>query len=198
LQIIDDLRNQDKVLKESLDLYTGGSLNFLDSELTGKVTGILSTEITETTTKKAFADKALQVTTEEGEREGIHKEGEAHISLDDMKRFASYNADLSRIHGIDFTTVIITIKEPVIKFYKNKSLYFTPKIIALDKRDADNVLAEINEKLITGRKHEINLLEIVYLPLYKSKSGKTTSDLLDAVIKLTPKVANDKHTQQKL
>jgi len=75
--------NQDRVLKESLDLYNGGSLEFLDAELSGKVTDILSTEITETTTKKAFADKALKILTN-GVYEGVHKEWEADITNDDI------------------------------------------------------------------------------------------------------------------
>jgi hypothetical protein len=187
----------DKVLKESLDLYNGGSLGFLDAELSGKVTDILSTEFTETTTKKSFADKAFKVL-DNGVHEGVHKEWEADISLDDIKRFASSNVDLSRIHNIDFTTVIITAKKPSVTSYKNKSLNFTPKIIDLSARNADKVLAEIDRKIKDGKLDEINPLEVIYLPLYGSESGKTTPELLDTAIKLTPKVVDDKRKQQKL
>ncbi|MCL1877531.1 MAG: hypothetical protein FWF80_01600, partial [Defluviitaleaceae bacterium] len=82
--------------------------------------------------------------------------------------------------------------------YKNKSINFTPKIIDLSARDADAVLAEIDRKLKAGKKNEINLLEIIYVPLYGSKSGKKTPELFDIAIKLTPQVAKDKNTQQKL
>ena len=44
--------NQDKVLKESFSLFKGSSLEFLDEDLSGEVTEVLGTEITETTTKK--------------------------------------------------------------------------------------------------------------------------------------------------
>jgi hypothetical protein len=196
-RIVDMLHNQDKALKESLDLYNGGTLDFLDADLSGEITDILSTEYTETTTKKSYADKALKVRIN-GAYEGLHKEWEADISLDDLKRFGSLNMDLSRLHKIDFTTVIITAKKPSITSYENKSISFTPKIIDLSARDADVSLAEIESKLKAGKQYEINSLEIIYIPLYVSKSGKKTPELLDIVIKLTPQVAKDKKTQQKL
>ncbi|MCL2199448.1 MAG: hypothetical protein FWB80_11035 [Defluviitaleaceae bacterium] len=196
-RIVDMLHNQDKTLKESLDLYNGGTLDFLDDELSGEVTDILSTEFAETTTKKSYADKALKVRIN-GAYEGLHKEWEADISQDDLKRFGSSNMDLSRLHKIDFTTVIITAKKPSVTSYKNKSINFTPKIIDLSARDADVVLVEIDRKLKAGKKDEINLLEIIYLPLYGSKSGKKTPELFDMAIKLTPQVVEDKNKQQKL
>ena len=73
---IDTFQNQDKVLKESLDLFKGESLGFLDEEYVGEVTEILSTELTETTTKKAYADKALKLMN----NTGLHTEYEAHIT----------------------------------------------------------------------------------------------------------------------
>ena len=194
-RIVDTLHNQDKVFKESFSLFKGGSLEFLDAELKGEVTEILSTEITETTTKKSFGDNALKLSTDEG----IHSEWEVHLNKDDMKRFGSTNLDLSRMHKIDFTSVIITVKKPSVTEYKNSSISFTPKIICLKDRDADIVLAEIDKRLKAGEHESINILEIIYLPLYGSKSGKSTPELLDTAIKLTPKVIkNDKSKQQKL
>jgi hypothetical protein len=196
-RIVDMLHNQDKVLKESLDLYNGGTLDFLDIDLSGMITDILSTEVTETTTKKSYADKALKILVN-GVYEGLHQEWEAEISQKDLKRFGSSNLDLSRMHGIDFTTVIITAKKPSVTSYKNKSITFTPKIIDLSSRDADAVLAEIDRKIQAGEQDKINPLELVYLPLYGSKSGKTTPVLLDTAIKLTQKVVDDKNKQRKL
>jgi hypothetical protein len=130
---------------------------------------------------------------------GVHHEWEVQISEDDMKRFASYHIDLSRMHNIPFTTVIITTKKPGIKSYKSPSMTFTPVIVNLKDRDADKVLIEFDRKLKNGEHGLINLLEIIYLPLYGSLSGKSTPDLLDIAIKLTPQVVNDdKSKQQKL
>ena len=193
-RIVDKHTNQDKVWKESLSLFTGGSLEFLHEELSGEVTDILSTEITETTTKKAYSDNALKLST----NKGVHTEWEAHINEDDIIRFASYNIDLTRMHKIPFTTIIITTKNPSVTSYASPCLTFTPKIINLKERDADKVLVEIDRKLNAGEHGSINILEIIYLPLYGSESGKTTPELLDTAIKLTPKVSADKHTQHKL
>jgi len=194
---VDKHMNQDKVLKESLDLYNGASLEFLDSELSGEVTDILNTEFTETTTKKSIADKAFKVFNK-GVFEGIHKEWEVQISNDDIKRFASSNIDLSRMHRLDFTTVIITAKTPTITSYKNKSISFTPIIIDLSQREADTALAEIETKINEFIQNEINPLILVYLPLYGSKSGKTKSDLFGTAIKLTTQVTDEKNKQKKL
>jgi len=192
---VDSHHNQDKVLKESLSLFQGGSLDFLDEELSGEVTEVLSTEITETTTKKSYGDNALKLST----NKGVHSEWEAEISEADMERFASYHIDLTRIHGITFTTVIITTKKPSVSCFTSPSMTFTPKIINLKDRDADAVLKEIDRKLNAGEHSSINELEIIYLPLYGSISGKTTSELLDTAIKLTPQVAkDDRHKQNKL
>ena len=191
-RIVDTLRNQDKVLKESFALYKGRSLDFLDSDLTGEVTEILNTEMTETTTKKAYADNALKLST----GKGIHHEWEADISEDDMMRIGSYHIDLSRMHKISFTTVIITAKAPRTTEYVSPSMTFKPKIINLKDRDADKALAEIDRRLKAGKHDEINELEIIYLPLYSSASGKTTADLLDLAIKLTPQVVKDDRKKQ--
>jgi hypothetical protein len=192
---VDTHHNQDKVLKESFSLFKGGSLDFLDKDLTGKVTEILNTEITETATKKAYADNIFKLSS----NKGVHSEWETDISESDMMRFASYHIDFARMHGIPFTTVIITTKKPSVTSYISPSMTFTPKIINLKERDADKVLSEIDGKLKSGSHADINELEVIYLPLYGSASGKTTSDLLDKAIKLTPQVAkNDKQKQRKL
>jgi uncharacterized lipoprotein YddW (UPF0748 family) len=114
-RIVDTHQNQDKVLKESFTLFKGGSLDFLDKELDGEVTEVLSTEFTETTTKKAYSDKALKMST----NKGIHTEWQVDVYEDDILRFCSYNTDMSRMHKIPFTTVIITTKKPGTSFYKS-------------------------------------------------------------------------------
>ena len=192
---IDTLRNQDKVLKESFSLFKGGTLDFLDEDLSGVVTDILSSEITETTTKKAYGDNVFKLSS----NKGIHLEWEARISEDDIKRFASYNIDFCRMHNLLFTTVIVTTQKPSITNFINPSMTFTPKIINLKKRDADKLLSEIEKKIQAGEHSNINELEIIYLPLYGSPSGKSTADLLNKVIKLAPKIArDDKHKQNKI
>jgi len=159
-RVVDTHHNQDKVLKESFTLFKGRSLDFLDHNLLGEVTEVLSTEITEIKTKKAYADNALKLST----GNGIHHEWEVDISEDDLVRIGSYHMDLRRMHKIQFTTVIITAKKPRHTCYTSPSMTFAPKIINLKDRDADKALAEINKKLEAGKHNEINELEVIYLP----------------------------------
>lgn len=73
--------NKDRALKEALELFLGKSLDFFGIE--GSLTEILSTEITETTTKKAYGDNAFKT----DKNEGFHFENEAHINKNDIIRF---------------------------------------------------------------------------------------------------------------
>ena len=189
---IDALHNQDKVIKEALEIYKGKTLEFLDEELEGEVVEILSSEITETITKKAYSENAFKLST----NEGLQVEWEAEISMTDMMRFASYNIDLSRKHKIPFVTVIVTAKTHKIKGYQNPSLTFAPRIINLKGRDADLAIRQIEEKLSKGE--SINELQLIYLPLYGSKSGKTVAELLKLALKLAPRVAKEDFELNKL
>ena len=192
IRYIDTDKNQDKVLKESFSLYKGGSLEFLDEELNGEITDILSPEKTETTTSKSYSDKILKLSN----NTGLHIEWESDINTDDLMRFCSYNIDMSRMHKIPFKTVILTTKMPKDTAYKNLSVSFTPKVINLRERIAEDKLAEIEQKISAGQQSQINMLELIYLPLYKSTTGKSIADLLDTAIKLTSKVVADDHRKQ--
>ncbi|MCL1996012.1 MAG: hypothetical protein FWG63_07400 [Defluviitaleaceae bacterium] len=163
--------NQDKVFKEALDLFLNKSLDFFGIEQI--LTEILSTETTETTTKKSFADNAFKTAT----NEGVHFESEADISEADLIRFCSSNIDLTRKHKLPFTTIILTPKRPKHTYYNKGSIKFMPKIIVLSELNADAVL----ENFHNGK--PINELEMIYLPLYSSKT-KTKAELLDAAIKI--------------
>ena len=189
---IDARHNQDKVIKEALEIYKGKTLEFLDEELEGEVVEILGAEITETFTKKAYSENAFKLST----NKGLHVEWEARISKDDMMRFASYNIDLSRKHKIPFITVIITAKPHRINKYSNPSLTFKPRIINLRGRDADLALGQIEEKLSRGE--PINELQLIYLPLYGSGSGKTVAELLKLAMKISTQVAKEAHELNKI
>jgi len=113
---VDMHQNQDKVWKEALNLFKGGTLDFLGEDgLSEVITDILSTEYTETNTRKAFNDHVLKLSN----NQGLHTEWEA-----------------------DFTT-----KEPKHTLYQNPSITFTPKIINLGTRDADESKQASKQKL---------------------------------------------------
>ena len=191
--VVNILHNQDHVFKESFSVFKGGSLDFLDEDLSGEVTDILSTEFTETSTKKSYSDNALKLLG----NTGVHTEWEAGISEDDLMRFGEYNLQLSRMHKIPFTTVILTAKKPGVTQYENPSISFKPKVIYLKDRDADSVLSEIEDKIKTGKELEVNELELIYLPLYGSLSGKATPELLETAIKLTSRVVREDNVKRR-
>jgi hypothetical protein len=183
--------NQDKVLKESMEIFKGGTLDFLGVEANGTIEDILSGEITETTTKKAYADTVFRVSG----NKGLHLEWEASISEADMKRFACYHFDLHQKHSLNFETVIITNKPSSVEPIKTVSGSFAPKIICLKNRDAEVTIADIEGKLTKGER--INLLELLYLPLY-GNTNRTEGELFSYAIKTTPKAVYNKHSQGKL
>jgi len=80
---IDSHHSKDKVFKESLELYRGQTLDFLDAELDYPIIEILSTEITETRTKKAYADTAFKL----ADSTGLASEWEHRVEEDDLMRF---------------------------------------------------------------------------------------------------------------
>ena len=189
---INNHHSKDKVFKESMELFKGNSLDFLGIETEGNIEEILSGEITETTTKKSYADYVFRV----AEDKGIHTEWQTNVSGDDIMRFASYNIDLCRKHGIQFETVIITNNKPSAISYKNPSITFTPKVVNLKDRDADETIKQIEDKIDKGQ--NVNLLEVVYLPFYGSGSGKSLFDLFGHALELVPKVTESEQVRNKL
>ena len=167
--MIDSLHNGDKVIKEALQLFLGKSLDFFGINYTP--TEILDTEIIET--KKSFGDKAFAT----AEKMGLHFESESHISKDDIIRFCSYNIDLTKKHKIPFTTIIITPKGSKQKGYNEGSINFSPIIIDLSTKNADEILKKAEKG------EHINELELIYLPLYTSKD-KNKEELLEKAINI--------------
>jgi len=181
-------KEQDKVFKECFDVFKGGTLDFLGIDLGGGIVeDILNTEITETTTKKLFADSALKLS----DGTGLNCEWEADMSLDDMKRFASYSIDLSRKHKISFDTVIVMNKKPTITSYTTRTISFNPIIVVLSERFYDKTVEKIQSGDIA------NPLELIYLPMYGNTS-KTDFEKLDTAVKLTHKMIPDEKQRNKI
>ncbi|MCL2014696.1 MAG: hypothetical protein FWG68_00435, partial [Defluviitaleaceae bacterium] len=65
--------------------------------------------------------------------------------------------------------VILTLEQPKLTEYISESITFKPIIICLKERDADEALQNLQAQLKKGE--PINELELIYLPLYNSKSG---------------------------
>ena len=97
---------------------------------------------------------------------------------------------------MSFMSIIITAKEPRHKEYTTPSMTFEPKVINLSKRNADETIDGIRDKLSKGE--AINELELIYLPLYSSPSGKGLADLVDTAIKLTGDMPSEQESKKKI
>ena len=189
---VDKVHTKDKVLKESLSVFQDNSLDFLGVDLNTTIDMPLGSEITEVVTKKAFADLIFKLK----DGNGLNVEWEDQVNLDDILRFFSYSVDFTRKYKISFTTIIITNKSPKATEYISPTMSFNPIIIVLSERDADETLQKIREKIKNGE--PINKLELIYLPMYTSPSGKNMYTLLSEAIQLTPVIAENKEEKEKL
>ena len=184
--------NKDSVFKDSFTIFLDKSLEFLDADLAGQISEILSPE---TTAVETIGDFAVKVTNKK-RIFGVHNEFETDVSKDDFIRFGVYNLVLSRKHKIPFTTIIITENRPAKMEYVNGSITFKPKIICLNERDGDATLQKIKQQLANGE--PINELELVYLPMYGSNQGTTMYEFLESAIQLTPQISDNAQITKKL
>ena len=190
--IVDKYHSEDKVFKESFHFFKGKSLDFLDSDMKDSIIEVLTNEHTETTTKKMFTDLVFKLS----ETKGRHHEWQHEITLEDLKRFAIYNMEWSREYKeLDFETIVITNKPPKATQYINSSITFKPRIIVLSERNGDEAIAKITKQIENGE--PINELELIYLPMYSSPSGKSNANLLDEAFKLSNKGIPDIETRNK-
>ena len=178
----DTYHSDDKVFKESFTLFKGKSLSFLDSSMDDSIIDVMTNEYTETRTKKLFTDLVFKIS----DKKARQFEWEHHVSTADLMRFCSYNIDWSRDYpALNFETVIITNTPPSVREYTNSSVIFQPKIVVLSERDADATISKLNQQLENGE--PINELELLYLPMYTSPSGKSKGQLFDIAVKLSAK-----------
>ena len=182
--------NYDAVLKDAFLLFKDKTLGFLDLDMPA-LEEPLSTENTEVVIDKSYADIAFRT----AKNTGFLQEWEARISLDDLLRFAGYHVNYCRKYKMTFTTVIFTNKEPSVTKYEDDSLKFTPIIVNLGERDGDLQLAKIKESIAKGE--PVNELELIYLPLYKSKD-KSVIEVVTEVITLAREAIDDISTYQKV
>ena len=173
--------NYDAVLKDSFTLYKNDLIDFLGIDMP-EVTASLNTERVEIKAEKTFSDVLLKLVN----NTGVSIEWEVDISKADMIRFAKYCIDFTVIHGIPFITIILTNKMQTILSYKEGSIAFTPIVINLGERDGELALQKIRERIAEGKK--VNLLELVYLPLYGNKDKEVVDvvkEVVDLIMSLT-------------
>jgi len=111
-----------------------------------------------------------------------------------MIRFFRYHVDFIKKYEIDLTSVILTNTPPKAREHKSRSANFTPGVIVLSERNADEALIKIKEKIRNGE--DVNKLELLYLPMYISPKGRDMCDLLEEAISLTPAVSAIKEERE--
>ena len=162
--VINDIwQNYDAVFKDALTMFKDKSLDFFGLPKDVKILEPLKTETKEITVKSEFAD--LTFKTSNGK--GLHFESEAALSKDDLFRFCLYHVDFIRTYGFDFMTVIFVKDAHRQTALDYDMLKFTPIIIDCCNYDGDKILQKLKEQVSKGE--ELNELELIYLPLFKSE-----------------------------
>jgi hypothetical protein len=156
-------QNYDSVFKDAVSLFKDKSLDFFGLPKDITIVEPLRTEIKEIIVKSEFADLTFKMSN----GKGLHFESEAALSEDDLFRFCQYHIDLIRTYKFDFMTVIL-VKDAHKKISLDyEILKFNPIIINCADYDADQILAKLKEQATKGE--ELNELELIYLPLFKSE-----------------------------
>ena len=181
-------QNYDAVFKHSLLRFKEISFDFLGLDI-AKIETSLNVEEKNVVVESSYRDLLFKLV----DGTGLHLEWQSEINQGDMLRFAIYNLTSTRQHGISIRTVIFTNRKSNISGYFNASLSFKPTIVNLGELDGDAALVEIKRKVANGE--EINELELIYLPLYKSKK-KPIDIVVDEVIPLVKEVKKDTDTVQ--
>ena len=145
-----------------MSLYKDKALDFLGLTNIAPITEPLRTETVEIEIKSEFRD--LSFGTADGR--GLHLEEEIDLSLDDLRRFVSYNAGLSRAYNREFITVIFVKNASSLTELNTEQLTFKPIVVQCSTIDADVMLARLKQDIADGK--TINELELVYLPLFNS------------------------------
>ena len=167
-------KNYDYVFKEALSIYKDKVLDFLGLTNIAPITEPLRTETVEIEIKSEFRDLTFATT----DGRGLHLEEEIDLSLDDLKRFGSYNLGLSRAYNREFMTVIFVKNPTTLTELSTEQLIFKPIVVQCSTIDADVMLAKLKQDVDDGK--PINELELVYLPLFNSIKFSPTELFLES------------------
>jgi hypothetical protein len=186
-----DFHNYDKVFKDAFSIFNHKVLDFLGMDLP-KIERFLETEFTEIETQGNRMD--LNFLLEDGSI--LHLEEEVSLSKNDIIRYAAYDLKLYARYGTTINTVVLCVN----KVGKTNtcidagSLKYSVRILDMSEKDADYKLYELKQKITDNQ--EINELEIVFLPLMRSKKEKV--ELLKEAIELEKQLNVDINIKEKI
>ena len=170
-------QNYDLVFKEAFSIFNKKSLAFLGIDLPS-IDSFMVTEIPEVETTDDMMD--LNFRLEDGSI--LHLEEETELSRRDLIRFAHYDLRLFQYYDSPVHTVVLTPADSSggTKVLDIGSLQYNVLQIVLSDRDGDALLSQMQNALEKGE--QVNELELIFLPLMKSKLTKT--ELLRKTIEL--------------
>lgn len=170
-------QNYDLAIKEAFSLFNNKSLDFLGIYLPS-IVSFMETEIPEVETTDDMMDLNFRL------KDGsiLHLEEETHLSRKDLIRFAHYDLRMFNKYNTPIHTVVLTPADgsPGTKVLDTGNLHYNVLQIILADRDADLLLSRMQYALERGE--QINELELIFMPLMKSRLNKT--ELLRRTIEL--------------
>jgi uncharacterized protein YuzE len=186
-----DFHNYDKVFKDAFSIFNHKVLDFLGMDLP-RIERFLETEFTEIETQGNRMD--LNFLLEDGSI--LHLEEEVSLSKNDIIRYAAYDLKLYARYGTNINTVVLCVNKvgKANTYIDAGSFKYSIHALDMSERDADNKLYELKQKIINNQ--EINELEIVFLPLMKSKKEKV--ELLKEAIELEKQLNVDINIKEKI
>jgi hypothetical protein len=175
-----DSHNYDVAFKQAVVLFGDKLWDFFGLEFP-PIKEQLETESVKVQTEVERSDAVFAML----DGRGAHFEEEVNLSKKDMLRFCGYNVDLSQKYEREFITVIFVRDSTAIKQIESQCLSFRPVIVDCSKKNADEIIKKICLQIERGE--PVNELELMYLPLFKSKLKKPEELTVEGV-ELTKKL----------
>jgi hypothetical protein len=173
--LVDERQNYDKAFKDALVFFKDKTLDFFDIGHLPPIAEPLRTEAAKVTADTDFSDLTFRL----ADGRGLHLEEEVDLSEKDLLRFCGYHVDLIQTYGVDFVTVMFVKNPARIKAVERGMLSFRPIIADCSERDADAALARLKRQIAAGE--PVNELELLYLPIFSSKSMRPVELLREGV-----------------
>ena len=153
--------------KKAFLIFRNKVLDFLGLNIP-RISGVLSTEFPEIKVTKSTMDMVFRL--EDGSI--LHLEPESELSLKDTLRFLRYDIELYTEHRAKIKTIVLCDKKVNEENLKidGGSLEYQLEYLDMSKEDGDAKLEEIKHKI--KRCEKINELELIFIPLMKSKREK--------------------------
>jgi len=171
-------QNYDVIIKWLADALRGETLEVLGVK-TGRIEEVFGFEPAEIAVKAGRVD--VMARDENGAL--YHIEEQRNLQKADMYRFAAYHFLAAKQWGPKLTDIILASGDVYAgeKVITTGSGKYNPIVIDFTQRNGRKRLAEIREAVEKGE--PVNLLELVFLPLYGAETGTARSRLAEEALR---------------